>query len=92
MGEDTSPEIPIPMPEPPLPGPETPLVAWFPFGVVNHFLFSTIDAVIEAKFWPSCSDEDDEDPELWHWFPFGMPAQLVISFIDIVYTNLVKAI
>lgn len=89
MGEDTSPEIPIPMPEPPLPGPETPLVAWFPFGVVAHFLFATTDALIETKFWPSCYDED---PKLWHWFPFGVPAQLVISFLDIVYTIVVKAI
>lgn len=89
MGEDTSPEIPIPMPEPPLPGPETPLVAWFPFGVVTHFLFATVDAVVEAKFWPICNDED---PELWHWFPFGIPAQIVLSFVDVVYTNLVKAI
>ena len=88
MGEDTSPEIPIPMPEPPLPGSELPLVAWFPFGVVNHFLFATIDAVVEAKFWPNCNDEDTK---LWHWFPFGPPAQMILTFIDIVYTNFVKA-
>jgi len=37
--------------------------------VVDHILFSAVDAVIEGRFWPSETKEGQ--PQLWHFFPFG---------------------
>jgi len=92
MGEDTTPEIPIPMPEPPLPGAEysAPLTSYFPFGVIDHVIFSTLDAVIEGKLWPSCPVEQEE-LRLWHYFPFGPPAQMIISIVDLI-CSLIQAV
>jgi hypothetical protein len=83
MGEDNSPEIPIPMPEPPLPGSEAPLVAYFPFGVVDFMILGLIDFFIEAKFW---SDHPTEQVGLWTYFPWGAGAQLIISVVDIIFS------
>ena len=87
MGEDTTPEIPIPMPEPPLPGTDcsAPLTSYFPFGVIDHVIFSTVDALIEGKLWPTCPIEPDE-MRLWHFFPFGPPAHMIIALVDVVCT------
>jgi len=89
MGESTAPEIDIPMPE--IPGPETvktPLVGFFPFGVVNHILFSTVDALLDGSLWPSETKADK--PQLWHFFPFGPPAQMILELVDLVYSVVVE--
>jgi hypothetical protein len=83
MGEETAPEIPIPMPEPP--PPSAPLVEFFPFGPVNHIVFSVLDFVIEGKFWPNSPDDQAEKTHLFHFFPFGAPAQLVLVVVDTIW-------
>jgi hypothetical protein len=86
MGDDSSPEINIPMPEPPLPGSDLPLSAYFPFGPFLSATFAAIDFLLEARFWPSWDEE--EKPELWKFFPIGVPVHLVLSVVDFVYINL----
>lgn len=67
--------------------------------VVDHILFSTVDALIEGRFWPS--ETKDSQPQLWHFFPFGFfpalraswlfrpPAQMILTVVDIIYSVVV---
>jgi len=89
MGEDTTPEIPIPMPEPPPPA--AGLESFFPFGVVNHIVFSTLDFVIEGRFWPKESEGERGKPtHLYEFFPFGPPAQMVLVVVDLIWSLVYK--
>jgi len=90
MADDVSePEIPIKMPEIPPPITVPPLAAFFPIGPPLHIFFSTLDFIMEAKFWPSW--EEGEKPELWKFFPIGVPCHLIFSVVDFLYTNLKRS-
>ena len=90
MGEETSPEINIPMPEPPPPDNNMPLYTFFPFGIINALIFGLIDLIIDGKFLPHKVEIDTHNAPLWTYFPFGPPVYLVLGVVEFIF-SLVQA-